>query len=378
MWLFLDPLPGPPPLWGGGKLLKTQKMANIVTVSLPIDGEGWGEGPFLLFPMFSFQELTDKVNEYIESNPYKQEPQGLYEPINYILSLGGKRVRPVLMLMAYNMYKDDIETILGNAIAIETYHNFTLLHDDLMDKSDLRRGNQTVHKKWDENTAILSGDAMLILAYKLFAASTNNELQGVMQHAQKTFIDATLAVCDGQQYDMEFEKRNNVTEAEYMEMIRLKTSVLLAGALKIGAQLANAPEHDSDLLYNFGEKIGLAFQLQDDILDVYGDTKVFQKKLGADIVDNKKTFLLIKALERAEGKDKEELLNWITGTNFDPEEKISAVKAIYDKANIKEITDEYINQLFAEAISSLNDVNVAEDKKAALHEFANKLLKRKY
>ena len=177
---------------------------------------------------------------------------------------------------------------------------------------------------------------------------------------------------------MEFEKRDNVTESEYMEMIRLKTSVLLAGAIKIGAQLANATEHDANLLYDFGEKIGLAFQLQDDVLDVYGDTKVFQKKLGADIVDNKKTYLLIKALERAEGKDKEELLNWISSTNFDSNKKIAAVKAIYDKVNIKEITDERINQLFAEAINSLKSVNVDESKKVALYEFANKLLNRKY
>ena len=193
--------------------------------------------------MFSFQELTDKVNRYIESNPYKQEPQGLYEPINYILSLGGKRVRPVLMLMAYNMYKDDVETILGNAIAIETYHNFTLVHDDLMDKSDLRRGNQTVHKKWDENTAILSGDTMLILAYKLFTDSfaSHSNLQNMMLHAQKTFMDVTLGVCDGQQYDMEFEKRNNVTEVEYMEMIRVKTSVRLAGTLKMNVEVETPP-----------------------------------------------------------------------------------------------------------------------------------------
>ena len=357
-----------------------KKMANIVTVSLPIEGEGWGEGPFLLFPMYSFKELTDKINSFIEKNPYKQEPQGLYEPINYILSLGGKRVRPVLMLMAYNLYKNDVDTILENAIAVETYHNFTLLHDDLMDKSDLRRGNQTVHKKWDENTAILSGDTMLILAYKLFAESCtkNGEPSATTPAALKTFLEITLGVCDGQQYDMEFEKRNNVTESEYMEMIRLKTSVLLAGAIKIGAQLANATEHDANLLYDFGEKIGLAFQLQDDVLDVYGDTKVFQKKLGADIVDNKKTYLLIKALERAEGKDKEELLNWISSTNFDSNKKIAAVKAIYDKVNIKEITDERINQLFAEAINSLKSVNVDESKKVALYEFANKLLNRKY
>ncbi len=329
--------------------------------------------------MYTFKELTDKINNHIDSAQYKQEPQGLYEPINYILSLGGKRVRPVLMLMAYNLYKEDVDSIINNAVALETYHNFTLLHDDLMDKSDLRRGNATVHKRWDENTAILSGDAMLILAYKLFASNSYKGAQDFQKnhlHAQKTFIDATLAVCDGQQYDMEFETRNNVTEAEYMEMIRLKTSVLLACALKIGAQLANAPERDAELLYNFGEKIGLAFQLQDDVLDVYGDPQVFKKKLCADIVDNKKTFLLIKVLEKCEGKDKEELTKWISSKDFNPDEKIEAVKKIYNKVNILETANNKINELFAEAITSLDDVHVTEDKKAALYEFANKLLKR--
>jgi len=327
--------------------------------------------------MYSIKELTEKVKNFIDNNEYSQEPHNLYEPINYILSLGGKRVRPMLMLMAYNLYKENVDDILTNAVALETYHNFTLLHDDLMDKSDLRRGNQTVHKKWDENTAILSGDTMLILAYKLFAKNISNiSLETSYRHAEKTFIDATLGVCEGQQYDMEFEKRDVVTEAEYMEMIRLKTALLLAGALKIGAQLANAPEHDAELLYNFGEKIGLAFQLQDDLLDVYGDTKVFQKKLGADIVDNKKTFLLIKALERADNEDKEELKKWISLKEFDPEEKIEAVKAIYNKVNIQEVANHRINELFLEAMSSLNDVQVSEDKKEQLHIFADKLLKR--
>ena len=332
--------------------------------------------------MYSIQELTDKVNSYIDSKQYKQEPQGLYEPVNYILSLGGKRVRPVLMLMAYNLYKNDVDTILNNAVALETYHNFTLLHDDLMDKSDLRRGKQTVHKKWNDNTAILSGDAMLILAYKLFTSKfqsqKNGNLTDSFRHAEQTFIDATLGVCEGQQYDMEFEQRNDVTEAEYMEMIRLKTSLLLAGALKIGAQLANAPEHDAELLYNFGEKIGLAFQLQDDILDVYGDPAVFKKKLGADIVDNKKTFLLIKSLERADDNDKATLQKWISLDEFNADEKISAVKAIYNKINIRKIAEERINGLFMEAISSLNDVQIDEACKEHLYEFANKLLKRKF
>ncbi|MCR5313665.1 MAG: polyprenyl synthetase family protein [Bacteroidaceae bacterium] len=332
--------------------------------------------------MYTLQELTDKVNNYIDNNIYEQEPKRLYEPINYILSLGGKRVRPVLMLLAYNLYKDNVDDILNNAVALETYHNFTLLHDDLMDKSDMRRGNPTVHKKWDENTAILSGDAMLTLAYKLFAANNLNygtkEMQDSYRHAEQTFIDATVGVCEGQQYDMDFEKRDDVTEVEYMEMIRLKTSLLLAAALKIGAQLANAPERDAELLYNFGEKIGLAFQLQDDVLDVFGDTVFFKKKLGADIVDNKKTFLLIKALERSEGTNKECLKDWISKENFDPEEKIKAVTNIYIKVNVKEIAEERINALFMEAITSLNDIQIEETKKAALHDFADKLLKRNH
>lgn len=318
--------------------------------------------------MYQISELIDKVNKEIESLNYPLEPAGLYEPIRYILSLGGKRIRPVLMLMAYNMWKDDVESIMSQALGLETYHNFTLLHDDLMDKSDLRRGNPTVHKKWNDNTAILSGDTMLILAYKLFG---QNE-------AYKDFIDATLGVCEGQQYDMEFENRNDVKEEEYMEMIRQKTSLLLGYALKIGSTLAGASKEDAELLYSFGEKMGLAFQIQDDILDVYGDTKVFQKKLGADIVDNKKTYLLINALNLANPTQKAELESWINKANFDSEEKVKAVTALYNAIGIPELAQKKVEELFEQSLLSLDKVSVPEPQKTELRTFANKLLGRKY
>lgn len=318
--------------------------------------------------MYQISELIDKVNKEIESLNYPLEPAGLYEPIRYILSLGGKRIRPILMLMAYNMWKDDVESIMSQALGLETYHNFTLLHDDLMDKSDLRRGNPTVHKKWNDNTAILSGDTMLILAYKLFG---QNE-------AYKDFIDATLGVCEGQQYDMEFENRNDVKEEEYMEMIRQKTSLLLGYALKIGSTLAGASKEDAELLYSFGEKMGLAFQIQDDILDVYGDPKVFQKKLGADIVDNKKTYLLINALNLANPTQKAELESWINKANFDSEEKVKAVTALYNAIGIPELAQKKVEELFEQSLLSLDKVSVPEPQKTELRTFANKLLGRKY
>ena len=324
--------------------------------------------------MNSQAELIAIVNQYIEKMQYNPQPEGLYAPIKYVLSLGGKRIRPVLMLMAYNLYKDDIQTIMPNAIALETYHNFTLLHDDLMDKADMRRGNPTVHKKWDENTAILSGDAMLIIAYQLF--SENQKAGTNLIKAMQTFNEATLGVCDGQQYDVEFESRNDVKEEEYMEMIRLKTSLLLACALKIGAQLAGADEEDCNNLYLFGEKMGLAFQLQDDLLDVYGNPAVFGKKIGGDILCNKKTFMLINALNLATGEDKAQLESWIRKKEYNPQEKIQAVTAIYDKVGIKAICQQKIEEIFEQSLQYLGKVKVEESKKEGLKLFANNLLKR--
>ena len=227
--------------------------------------------------MKTADEILSMVNEFLANLPYERKPKSLYEPIRYVLSMGGKRIRPTLMLLGYNLFKDNPEKILMNAVALETYHNYTLLHDDLMDNADLRRGHETVHKKWDANTAILSGDSMLVLAYERMAQCDEKHLAKVL----KLFTSTALEIGEGQQFDMEFENRNDVKEEEYIEMIRLKTSVLLACALKMGAILADASDEDAENLYKFGEQIGLAFQLQDDYLDVYGDTKVFGKEIGA-------------------------------------------------------------------------------------------------
>ncbi|MBR6202984.1 MAG: polyprenyl synthetase family protein [Bacteroidaceae bacterium] len=322
--------------------------------------------------MYTSEELTTKVNQEVSNIAYPSTPEGLYTPIRYILSIGGKRIRPLLMLMGYNLYKEDVSSIMNNALALETYHNFTLLHDDLMDKSDMRRGHPTVHKKWNENTAILSGDTMLILAFKLFNQGMKND------EAWTAFIEATLGVGEGQQYDIDFETRNDVTEAEYMEMIRQKTSLLLGYALKIGAILGGAPKEDVDNLYTFGEKMGLAFQLQDDLLDVYGDPKTFKKKLGGDIVDNKKTFMLINAYQRANAEQKAELDKWMKTTDCDANEKIAAVTHIYNILGIDKLAQETIEKLFAVSLQSLEKVKVEDSKKTELRQFANKLLGRKY
>ena len=322
--------------------------------------------------MYTIAELTEKINIAVERIQYNDDPKNLYDPIRYILSIGGKRIRPLLMLLGYNLYKEQVDDIMNNALALETYHNFTLLHDDLMDKSDLRRGNPTVHKKWNENAAILSGDTMLIMAYQLFNQGMKND------EAWTAFIEATLGVCEGQQFDIDFETRNDVTEAEYMEMIRLKTSLLLGYALKIGALLGGADAEDVAHLYTFGEKMGLAFQLQDDWLDVYGDPNTFKKKLGGDIVDNKKTFMLINALQRANTEQRAELDRWIATTDGNAEEKIAAVTHIYNIIGIGQLAQEKIEALFAESLQSLNQVKVAEEKKAELRVFANRLLGRKY
>ena len=335
---------------------------------------------------FNQKQLFEKVTNALEQIKYNPEPTELYAPISYVLSLGGKRIRPVLMLMAYNLYKENVEAILPNAIGLEMYHNFTLLHDDLMDRAEMRRGKACVHKKWDDNTAILSGDTMLILAYRLFTehrtAETDKAHEYIDANAEKralhTFTEATLGVCEGQQYDMEFENRNDVTVEEYINMIRLKTSVLLAGAVKIGAELAGADEDDANALYEYGLKMGLAFQLQDDLLDVYGDPTVFGKKIGGDILCNKKTFMLINALHLANPEQKAHLESWINAASFVPEYKIAAVTAIYDAIGIKQLAEKRIETYFQEALAMLDNVKVEECRKTPLREFAHWLMGRKY
>lgn len=322
--------------------------------------------------MYTSEQLLDKVSQALEALPHGQEPQGLYAPIEYVLSLGGKRIRPVLMLMAYNLYRDDVERIMMPALGLETYHNFTLLHDDLMDRADVRRGKLTVHIKWDENTAVLSGDTMLLQAYQRMARCD----EALMPRVMKLFTDTALGIDEGQQYDVEFETRNDVKEEEYIEMIRLKTSILLACALKLGAIMAGAPDADADALYAFGEQIGLAFQLQDDYLDVYGDFKVFGKRIGGDILINKKTYMLINAMRLADESQRRELDRWITAVDFDAEEKIRAVTRLYDEIGIPQLARKKIEYYYQLAEQSLAKVNLPQERKQVLWEYARQMLNR--
>lgn len=319
------------------------------------------------------EELLVKVNDFLDNLKYDRKPSGLYDPVKYVLSMGGKRIRPVLMLLSYGLFKDDVESVLMPACALETYHNYTLLHDDLMDNADMRRGHETVHRKWDANTAILSGDSMLVLAYERMAKCNPVYLSDVLH----TFTETALEIGEGQQYDMEFETRNDVTEDEYIEMIRLKTSVLLACAQKIGAILAGASKQDQDNLYKFGEQIGLAFQLQDDYLDVYGDPKVFGKKVGGDIICNKKTYMLINAYNRADAEQRRELQHWMEAETFNSDEKVAAVTAIYNKVGVDKLAIEKIAYYFEKSKKYLDAVRVSDERKAELRLYAQKMMHRK-
>ena len=322
--------------------------------------------------MYSSKELLQQVNEAIAALPLECEPKGLYAPIRYVLSLGGKRIRPVLMLMAYNLYREDVRPCIMPAIGLETYHNFTLLHDDLMDRAEMRRGKKCVHLMWNDNTAILSGDNMLVLSFKYMMQCDEAKMPEVMRIFSKTAIE----IDEGQQYDVDFETRNDVTEAEYIEMIRLKTSVLLACALQIGATLADAPEQDAEALYHFGECLGLAFQLQDDYLDVYGDPAVFGKQIGGDSLCNKKTFMLINALLHASQEDRAELQRWIDSKDCNPDEKIRAVTALYTKIGVDRMAKERMNAYYVEAEQYLAKVSLPEERKQMLHGIALELMGR--
>lgn len=323
--------------------------------------------------MKTADELLQLINRYLDSLPYDRKPASLYAPIKYVLSMGGKRIRPTLMLLAYNLFKDDPEKILSSACALETYHNYTLLHDDLMDNADVRRGQPTVHKKWNANLAVLSGDSMLVLAYQRMT-----ECDSHLAEVLRLFTETALEIGEGQQMDMEFETRNDVREEEYIEMIRLKTSVLLACAMKIGALLADAPADDADNLYRFGEKIGLAFQLQDDYLDVYGDPAVFGKAIGGDIVSNKKTYMLINAFNRADNAQRAELERWIRATDFDRQEKVKAVTGLYDEMGIDRLAQQKIAGYFNESKTYLERVGVSDERKSELMRYAQRMMKRRY
>lgn len=324
--------------------------------------------------MINADQILKLVNDYLVQLPYDRRPASLYEPIRYVLSMGGKRIRPVLMLLSYNLFKEDPETILMPACALETYHNYTLLHDDLMDNADLRRGHETVHKKWNANTAILSGDSMLVLAYQRMQQCSSDKMAEVLA----LFTETALEIGEGQEYDMAFEHRDDVSEEEYIEMIRLKTSVLLACALKIGAILAGASKEDADNLYRFGEQIGLAFQLQDDFLDVYGDTRVFGKAIGGDITSNKKTFMLINALNHANEEQRRQLESWIGATEFDRDEKVVAVTRLYNEIGIDRMAQDKIAYYFEQSRKYLQAVSVDESRKAELAAYAQRMMNRQY
>ncbi len=324
--------------------------------------------------MLTTNELLQKINAHMAGLHYSRPPKGLYDPIEYVLSIGGKRLRPLLMLMAYNLYRDDVESIFAPAAAIEIYHNYTLLHDDLMDRAGLRRGKPTVHKVWNDNTAILSGDAMLVLAYRYMSRCPGGQLPQVLDLFSRT----ALEICEGQQLDMEFERRMDVGADEYLEMIRLKTSALLACALEIGALLAKAPQADTDRLYDFGMNFGIAFQLKDDWLDVYGDPAVFGKNIGGDILCNKKTYLLIEALEHAAPAQRKALEQWLNApaASFKPEEKIAAVTALYNQSGVKELCEQKIAVYSKLATESLAAVTVDAGRKQALRQLEESLMHR--
>lgn len=325
--------------------------------------------------MLSFEQILQKVETAIGEIRFEAQPRSLFLPIEYTLSIGGKRIRPAFMLMACNLYSENVDKALKPALGMEVFHNFTLLHDDLMDGAIRRRHQPTVHEKWNPNTAILSGDAMLIMAYQLIGETDSPFLKDILT----LFTQTALEICEGQQYDMEFESRQDVTEDEYMEMIRLKTAVLLACCLKAGAWIGGAPQEDVEALYRFGIHIGLAFQLQDDLLDVYGDPLTFGKNIGGDILCNKKTFLLIHAMRQASEPQRAVIRQYqqTTGENaFTPEEKIAAVTAIYDDLKIKDFVREKIQQYYRLAMDDLSRLHLPAERLTTLHEVSRQLMRR--
>ena len=322
--------------------------------------------------MYSFKETVNGIENEVSQLRFSRHPQSLYAPIEYILEIGGKLLRPALTLLACNLFDEDVDKAILPALGIQVFHNFTLLHDDLMDQADKRRNRPTVHKVWNANTAILSGDAMMIYAYQLIAEAPSKKLSEVINLFSKT----ALEICEGQQLDMEFETRDDVTVAEYIEMIRLKTAVLLACSLKLGAIIGGASEKDASLLYDFGIQIGLAFQLQDDLLDVYGNPETFGKNIGGDILCNKKTFLLTNAYKLANTNQLDELNRWMNSREFIASEKISAITQLYDKMGIRKLTEKKIQDFFAKGMEALESISTESSKKVILKEVANNLMFR--
>ena len=320
--------------------------------------------------MRTFEEICRTIEEALARLTFDQPPRSLFDPITYTLSLGGKRIRPALALMACDLFGGKNEDVLQPALGLEVFHNFTLLHDDLMDEADRRRDKPTVHKLWNPNVAILSGDAMLICAYQLVAKANDKAIL-------ELFSRTALEICAGQQYDMEFESRSDVTEEEYIEMIRLKTAVLLACALKVGAMIGGASTADADALYDYGIHIGLAFQLQDDLLDVYGDPKTFGKNIGGDILCNKKTFLLINALSAASEEQRQVMEDWMARKTYDAQEKIAAFANLYNELSIRDLTERRIEDYYRMADEDLARLSIAPESLSVLKGTCDRLMKRK-
>lgn len=324
--------------------------------------------------MRSIQEYQQII--HTELDKFLDDVKGteLYAPVKYVLGLGGKRMRPVLTLMGTDMFDGDLSDSYNSALGIEVFHNFTLLHDDIMDDAPLRRGQSTVHEKWNVNAAILSGDVMFVQAFTLVTSCKTEYLRAVIDIFNVTAIE----VCEGQQLDMEFEAREDVTLEEYLEMIKLKTSVLVGCALELGAVLANAPKEDARNLYDFGLNLGMAFQIKDDLLDVFGDAQLFGKQVGGDIISNKKTYLFLKALEEADESQEGELRKWMSNNSYNAAEKVEAVTAIFEDLQVKEAANQLMDQYYNKAISALNRINVGENKIAYFKGFADQLMKRTY
>jgi len=323
--------------------------------------------------MQEISAISEKLAEGISKLKLDRDPSGLYEPIQYILSLGGKRIRPLMTLIAAEMFDHTPYNAMPQALAIEVFHNFTLLHDDIMDDAPLRRNKETVHLKWNINTGILSGDAMLIKAYQLLSATPPIYLSEIFN----LFNETALGVCEGQQMDMEFETRDDVKISEYLEMIRLKTAVLLASSLKTGSIIGGASDEDAHRMYEIGENLGIAFQLQDDILDAFGTAKI-GKRIGGDIISNKKTYLLITAQELATGELKSRLDSWIQAEDFDEEEKVTEVLAIFKQLDIQAIAQKEMNKYSDKAMNMLDELDIPNEKKVNINTLMHKLLKRDF
>ena len=319
---------------------------------------------------FDLEKIREEIEKEILALPLEGKPKELYEPIRYILEIGGKRLRPILVLLGYQIFNDHYNEIIKPALAVEVFHNFTLMHDDIMDQAPLRRGHQTVHEKWSPNVAILSGDVMLVKAYGLLIGIDKNILAKVIE----AFNKCACEVCEGQQFDMNFETEKDTSIPAYLEMIRLKTAVLLGFSLEMGAMLGHAKTDEVALLKKFGESIGLGFQIKDDLLDVFGDQEKFGKQVGGDIIANKKTYLLLKALEDADTSQKQTLETWLNKTEFEAEKKVEAIRAIYEELNIKEKAQELAQSYFNEAFSLLEKLE--SDKKEPLKLFAQQLINR--